>query len=178
MYTVYTLAILGAAFLLWKHHTNKSAFKGGAIHYVIIGLSGAACGALVGAALAITVMAYLVPNKEVSQPINLVAMHSTSGLSGTFILGTGSVTSTVKYDFLARNDDGSLVPGSVNATSMVQIIEDSALNNVGTLTTTTMEADDKSPLFNWALGVASRSNLLHRQFRVPAGTVVRQFNLQ
>jgi hypothetical protein len=75
-------------------------------------------------------------------------------------------------------DDGSKVPGSVPANGLVHLIEDPKLKNTGTWSTTISEPDKSSPLYPWSIGAEQRTRTVRQEFRVPVGTVVKQFNIK
>lgn len=176
MYTLYTCAILGVllALVLDIRTLQNKEFSKVAVSASFGCLGGAGIGLL----LAIGVIASLVPNKLVVYgPVNLVAMRSADSYSGSFLFGTGAVNSTVHYNFLIKMTDGSVTPIQLIADQLVHITEDSALHDSGTWTSTMVEADKNSPLYNWAIGLESRKYISRQDFRVPPGTVIQQFTV-
>lgn len=138
---------------------------------------GAAAGVIIGIFVALFA-AMAVPTRLVAaEPVPLVAMRSTDGVSGAFILGSGSVESTVRYRFMQRDADGSFVPNSVRADSTVHITEDSSLTNTGSWQTTYMVPDTSSWLYQWTIGGDILIEVAREDFRVPVGTVQQQFNI-
>lgn len=111
-------------------------------------------------------------------PGTLVAMRSSDGVTGTFIWGSGSISSQTTYNFLQKMDDGSMVPGSVPADRLVHLIEDPDLKNVGYWRTTKREADPASPFYQWSIGAHDGDRVIRQEFRVPVGTVVQQFSIK
>jgi len=142
---------------------------------------GAAAGAFVGFLFAATIMRSYVPRVEVVSSADvLVAMRNGQGLSGTFIWGSGQLGSQVTYNFYRRNEDGSLTPGQVGADSLVRIIEDKNLKDVGYWRTTFSQFVLSSPQASWAIDLVGRpdsSIIVKQEFRVPAGTVVQSFGV-
>ncbi len=136
-------------------------------------------GAIGGLLVAGAIIAEIVPLKDVVYgPNTLVSMRSSDGISGTFILGSGSINSSPRYNFLLRMNDGSMAPDSVRANGLVRLIEDPSLQNTGFWSTTWREADKASPLYDWAIGTSDRSRIVRQEFRVPVGTVVQQFSVK
>jgi len=126
------------------------------------------------AIVASIILGFYVPQHQVvSEPLTLAAMHSQDGITGSFVWGTGSINSQPYYQFMVRQSDDSLTPTRVPADSMVHIIEDASLKGVG-YWTSTFTVDVKSPLSAWTMG-ERRPLLVRQEFRVPAGTVLRNF---
>lgn len=146
--------------------------------YLFGGIAGPCAGAVVGFICAL-VIGSLVPMKDtVLGPGTLVSMRSSDGLSGTFIWGSGSINSTVTYNFMQRMDDGSLAPRSVYADDLVRLIEDPELKDVGYWRTTMRACDEDSALFKWGIFTKERERIVRQEFRVPVGTVIQQFKVQ
>lgn len=143
-------------------------------------LVGVSVGTLTGLFTALFIGHYLVPVADVVYgPAPLVAMRSSDGTSGTFVWGSGSVGSTVNYNFLQKMDDGSLAPRSVPADYLVRLIEDPELSNIGYWRTTIREADKMSLLYNWSLNAnEGRRTVIRQEFRVPVGTIVQGFSIK
>jgi hypothetical protein len=142
------------------------------------GIVGPCAGAFVGFICAIVIGAFVPMKDTVYGPGTLVSMRSSDGLSGTFIWGSGSVNSTVTYNFMQRMDDGSLSPRSVYANDLVRLIEDPELKDVGYWRTTIRECDPNSALYNWGIFLKERERYVRQEFRVPVGTVVQQFKVR
>lgn len=122
-------------------------------------------------------LGYCVPDVTVTYgPNTLVAMRSTDSVSGSFVWGSGSVNGQVYYNFLMRNDDGSLTPGQVTADSSVHIVEDPHLSGIGYWSSVYKEPNRSSFIARWALG-RNKSTLISNDFRVPEHTVVQSFSV-
>jgi len=111
-------------------------------------------------------------------PVRLVAMRSSDGLNGAFIWGSGSFTTRTFYHFFMRNDDGSMTPGGIEASSIVHIVEDPGLMSEGSWTTHKLEMDLSSPLANWCICHNTYAAIASQEFHVPVGTVLHNFSLQ
>jgi hypothetical protein len=179
MYTIFLLSALGMAggFKLC-FYKNKE----GTSDYINPTLGAIACtglGAILGTFIAFWVVEPAVPRKDVVYgPAKLVAIRSQDSLSGSFIFGYGSISSDSRYNFVQRMDDGRMVPGSVPADGRVQLIEDPELKNTGSWSTTISEPDKSSPLYPWSIGAEINSRTVRQEFRVPVGTMVKQFNIE
>ena len=173
MYTIALLFILGLIFGIVS--AKRSPFS----HFVIDSLFSGLVGGCAGVIISMLLWLF-VPSHTVNYgPAQLVAIRSADGLNGAFIWGSGSVSSETYYHFYKRNNDGSMTPVSVEANSLVRVAEDPGLIGKGTWITQTCETDLSSPLAKWALVLRSdRSRVISQNFRVPAGTVVHNFNLQ
>ncbi len=153
--------------------------KGKIGSYICASIIGPIVGAVVGLFIAGAIICYQVPTKDVVYgPGKLVAMRSSDGVSGTFLWGSGSINQRTSYNFLQAMEDGSMVPGSIYADSLVHLIEDPELKNVGYWRTTIREVDPTAPLYAWAIGTGDRKETIRQEFRVPVGTVVQQFNVK
>lgn len=138
---------------------------------------GAAAGILAGFFVALF-LGFAMPKIRVAaEPVQLAAMRSSDGVTGTFMLGSGTVESTVRYRFMQRAEDGSFVPGSVRADDTVHIIEDHTLLCSGSWQTTYLVPDRQAWLYNWVVGADMLTEVARQDFRVPAGTVQQQFNI-
>jgi len=171
MYTFLALAFIGL--VCGAILARRKALKPARVYHA--GFIGLVIGAVIGNISAMVVGAYMPRHQVIYGPATLVAMHSVDGVSGTFVYGSGSMSSQLSYHFIRRNSDGSLTPGHVPADSMVHIVEDANLKGVGYWTSTFDEADKTSPLAAWALGAREYDVLIRQEFRVPAGTVVQDF---
>ena len=145
---------------------------------------GAYCGSSIFAAafgvVAALLLSPLVPQHEVVYgPATLVSMRSSdNNLSGAFIFGTGGFRGQTTYNFMIKLQDGSMTPDSVYADSKVRLIEDSTLTNVGYWSTVKNEPMKDSPLYDWSIGHSENVQIVRQEFRIPAGTVVQNFNIQ
>lgn len=120
-----------------------------------------------------------VPMRDVAdQPKTLVAMRSADSFSGTFLWGSGNIGSQVNYHFMLRMEDGSLVPHTVPANTLVHLIEDPELKDVGYWRTFTRKPIKTSALYKWAIVLPENKPIVRQEFRVPKGTVVQQFKVQ
>lgn len=147
--------------------------------YVIGAIIGFFLGGFVGWLTAVFFVANDLPMREevVYGPIKLAAMHSSDGLSGSFVWGSGSFNNRTYYNFLKIMEDGSMVPDSVPATGRVHLIEDQSLKDSGFYTIKMRVVDRTSPLFNWALQTSFRADSERYEFRVPVGTIVQKFTI-
>lgn len=139
---------------------------------------GSVIGAVVGLVCSFMVASAMPKTEVVYGPAQLVAMRSADGVNGAFIFGTGGFRNSTNYNFLMKNADGSMVPGSVTADGYVHITEVESLKTSGTWTSTYSECDPKSVFYAWAIGVRDQKTLIRQDFRVPVGTVVQQFRVQ
>jgi hypothetical protein len=96
------------------------------------------------------------------------------GEAGSFLYGTDNIGKGPTYRFTLL-DGARGYGGEVPADSRVVIIEDSLLTNVGYWRTIVSQPDRESFLYNWALFKHGFDNLEMQEFRVPVGTVVRNF---
>lgn len=177
MYTVALGSLIGAIIGSILLGTVFAGINYSVVSYAIWGaIIGAGVCAAVGLLVAIYLISYLVPMKNVvSKPIKLVAMRSSKGTSGTFIWGSGAMSNSNIYNFMQLVEDGSMVPGRLPANHLVHLIEDANLKNTGFWSTTTLEADETSPFYRWAL---VDSETVREEFRVPVGTVMQQFHIE
>ena len=144
---------------------------------MIFAFCGAGVGLAFGASLAVA-LADVVPLREVARgPVVLVAMRRSDGTAGTFLLGSGTISSRSSYNFLKLLDNGSMVPCSVPVNNLVRLIEDPQLENVGYWSTVFAEADPTSKFFKWAINTGERTHIVRQEFRVPKGTVIHQFTI-
>ncbi len=104
----------------------------------------------------------------------LAAMRNGTGLSGQFVLGSGSIETTSVYRFLQQEPDGAVTPADVKADRQVRIYEDSNLNETGYLSRI-YSVSVSSPAWNWFSLGASR--FVRYEFHVPKGAVVHQFKI-
>jgi hypothetical protein len=181
MYSVFLIAVVGFAFgallcLQFKPRIN-------AIGNVFVVFVCTFLGAVIGTLLAAFLANFVSYHNAVYENGALVAMRNTQGLQGTFVIGTfglsghGELKSTQQYNFLLRVEDGSMVPHSMIADTLVHLVEDESLKDVGYWTTTYYEPNPDSALFNWAMHDASDRSVVRQEFRVPAGTVVQNFEI-
>jgi len=141
-------------------------------------LFGGYFGAVGGMVTAVTITK-LMPQKEVVYgPYKLVAMRSVGAISGTFVAGTGMIGTSVNYNFMVEQDDGSVSPYSVPVNGNTHITEDPSLHNTGTWTSIHLEVDRNSWLYNWSVGAEKRDVVVKNNLRVPVGTVLQQFSAQ
>ena len=174
MYSILALALAGALIgaCVGLHLEKKivAFLMGGGIGTVLGGVVGMFAALIIG---------NCVPMHDVDYgPATLVAVNSSNGTAGTFVWGTGSVSSQISYNFMKRNADGSLTPGQIPANDYVRIIEDNSLKDVGYWQSTFREVDTGSTLYKWSLASEDRNKLIVQVLRVPAGTVVQGFNIK
>ncbi len=114
----------------------------------------------------------------------LVSMRNTQGLQGTFVIGTfgmsghGELKNTHQYNFLLRMEDGSMVPHSLTADTLVHLFEDEAQEEVGSWSTTYNEPNPASVFYNWAFVYESDRKIVRQDFRLPRGSVVQSFEIR
>ena len=175
MYTIMLCAVIGLIIAVMVAKRGERDRIG----YIFDAIIGSVSGGVAGMIIAGIVICDHVPMKNVVVgPVELVAMRSSDGASGTFVWGSGSFGNQTTYNFLQRKEDGSMVPGSVPADDRVHLIEDPELKDTGFWRTTFVTADTTSPLYNWAIFTRDRAYILRQEFRVPVGTVVQQFSIE
>lgn len=106
-------------------------------------------------------------------PIELAAVRTSTGISGTFVLGSGSVSSTSNYRVLVRNQDGSMTPYQIPADSTLRIIEDKTLNGVGYWSWTNLEPHEGP--YRWTARPPMKR--IKNELRVPEGSIVYSFEV-
>lgn len=116
-------AIIG---LLRTIYTLKSHYDGWVFRWVGRPLFGAFVGFFVTFFLMFFVgwiLIDIVGTDEKLETIQLASMNSTSGVSGAFVFGSGSIDGQTHYEFLMVGNDGALIPGSVERNNTVRIYE-------------------------------------------------------
>lgn len=148
---------------------------GGRFWEILLGqIVGVYFGILSGALVAMSISC-LLPRKEVvSQESALVRTVHFRGEIGFFLYGTDNIGRGPTYRF-SLLDDAVGHSREVPADSRVDIIEDPSLMHIGYWRTIVNEPDRESFLYNWALFIPDRDVLKVQEFRVPVGTVVRNF---
>ena len=172
MYTMLILAVVGAVVggvLFYIFAEDRSFFCGAVFLGAIIGL-------VVGAFAAL-IIADWVPTKETTQVRTLSSIHSSTALEGTFIFGTGSVSSPVIYRFLVVNEDGSLTPQEIYGSDVLHFVEDPQLVDKGFWKTTVRSKNSSVPLAKWAILGDNEEVLVREEFDVPAHSVVHDFKI-
>lgn len=141
--------------------------------YVVSALCGLVGGFLCSFAIGGIVLPFMLPMKDVVYgPRSLVPMRSSDGVSGIFVWGSGSIESGAKYNFQLRMEDGSMALRSLPVNDIVRFIEDPALQDTGSWSTTVSEVDKTSPLYVWAIDNGSRNRIVRQEFRVDRKSVV------
>ncbi len=160
------IGIIGAIItFLWLKEVN---YMGSLEHLLLSGLGGLIFSMLVGLAA---------PTIEVKEPpVNLVALRSADGLTGTFVLGTGGINRTASYYFMVRHADGSMSPNEVDANNRVFFTEDSSLKDTG-IWTRTVSQTDTSGICRLAFCSPSGVKVVRNDFRLPPGSVVKRFSV-
>lgn len=115
-----------------------------------------------------------VPMKTLESTVELAAMRGADGIAGSFVYGTGGISSAMVFRVFVKNDDGSLSPAQIYGNSYTRVIESSELHNTGTWRHIWQVEDETSPLNNWAL-ISKRPRTVGDVLTVPVGTVVQNF---
>ena len=171
MYTLFSVAILAFVVVFFLSSKSKSRAD-----RCFCSLLSALLGAFVGAIIGSVIGDYAPMHNVNGGLITLVSVRTTDGVHGAFIWGSGTIQNETTYNFMMRNADGSLTPGSLHANSLVHIVEDASLTNVGYWTTVRREAVPNSWQSKW--GMADDTTTVSEVLRVPAGTVVQSFNVK
>ena len=174
MYTIVLSAAVAALIFIIVAIKSKTDFWGLFFFTFVIGLLGGAIGIIIALVVGLFVPTHIVTYG----PATLVSVRTSDGISGAFVWGTGSIQNASTYNFMMLNADGTISPGSVPANGLVHIGEDANLHNVGYWSQVRREADQSSKLCPWALGQQDATVILSEDFRVPAGTVRQNFNMQ
>ncbi len=119
-----------------------------------------------------------VPHRVVSTEYELAAMRTTDGIEGSFVLGSGSVGSFMRYHVYIKNSDGSVSPNTISVYENVRIKEDQDLKNVGYWTRTVWKYDYSTFIAHWVVQLPDAETLISNELKVPAGTVVHSFAAQ
>lgn len=173
MYSIFTCATLGLFLCFFFPPARKERSE-----YIWKNTMFTLCGTIAGMLLSAFALG-AIPMKEVTdEPVTLVSMRNSDGLSGSFILGTGSIYSSGSYMFMIRTEDGSLAPSSVAASDVVRFVEDPELKNVGYWRTTRRVVDKSHWLYNWTIFASDKNRIIRQEFRIPVGSIVQQFNLK
>ena len=168
MYTIYLSVAIGLLIDLVAFSRNRLIWPA---------FYGVFFGAFFGLTIALFAGNFAPRHEVVDGPTELVAMHSSEGLSGTFVWGSGAVNSVTTYNFLYKNEDGSLTPGQVRADFLVHIIEDADLKGVGYWSEISNDYDHSWYGYNWVFHL-NPAYVVEEQFRVPAGSVVQNINIK
>lgn len=176
MLTVITITTIAAAYLLLKKGLFPSFdLLNRCVLVVCITAISALCGSLVA-----TVGGKAMQSVSVKSlaPVELAAMRSSSNTSGTFLLGSGSFGTSKGFSFYFKNQDDTLSPGEITASTKVHITEDASLTDRGYWTTTVSEASipTDSWLNYWVFNTPMQS-IIRYDFRVPPGTVSLAFKV-
>ncbi|MCA9818735.1 MAG: hypothetical protein KC652_26760 [Cyanobacteria bacterium HKST-UBA01] len=106
-------------------------------------------------------------------PIELAAVKTSTGISGAFVLGSGSVSSISYYRVLVRNQDGSVTPHQIPVDSNLRIIEDKTLSGVGYWSWTNLEPHEGT--YRWTARPPIKK--IRNELRVPEGSIVYSFEV-
>lgn len=175
MYSIYLFAVIGIVHgVIWAYRYNGSHGFERFFRLAMSTMCGAAAGFLLSGFLSPAVPTVNV----VGEPVTLVSMRNQDGLTGSFIFGSGAINSSMSYNFLMKQKDGSMAPGSVYANEVVRLIEDPELKNVGFWQTTTRKPDPSHWLYNWTIFHSDKNRVVRQEFRVPVGSVIQQFNIR
>ena len=116
------------------------------------------------------------PHKRIEiGPDVIVGMRSGDNLSGNFIFGSGGIRGGMTYHFYVRNDDNTVSPRQLPASTLVKIDQDASLQGIGYWTTIKLGKDTSHWLYNWASDEFP-DEVIEQRLRVPAGTVALSFN--
>jgi len=119
----------------------------------------------------------LIPRQEiVTRSETLATTRSANGENGTVLWGAGSHNETITFSFFLRNADGSLTPRHLRTRELIVVIEDESLKNEGTWTTHAIAYNRSSPLAAWVIFEKHEAVVVRHEFRVPTGTVAREFS--
>lgn len=142
--------------------------------YVVSAFCGLVGGFLCSIVIGGIVLPFMLPMKDVvNGPRSIMPMRNSDGVSGIFVWGSGSIESGANYSFQLRMEDGSTALRSLPADGLIRFIEDPALQDSGSWSTTVSEVDKTSSLYVWAMDNGSRNRVVRQEFRVPVGTVVQ-----
>ncbi len=131
-------------------------------------------GAILGATAALFVADNLEHREVELLRTPLAAMRNGTGLSGQFVLGSGSIESTSVYRFLRQESDGGVTPSEVKADSLVRIYEDDSLQQTGYMSQIYSVLSTAS---SWDWFMLGTRRFVRYEFHVPKGTVVHQFKI-
>lgn len=172
MYTVFALTLSGL--LIGCRLGYYSDKKIGAAFGGFLGL---VLGVLFGYLVALGIGRIVLTVESEYGPFTLVSMKTSQSVSGTFVLGSGSINNSWEYRFLIRNKDGSLVPYSIPADYRVKLIEDKSLKDEGYWTNIHLDPDPQSLLLPWALFDSKAFKTISNVIRVPAGSIVQKISI-
>jgi hypothetical protein len=120
-----------------------------------------------------------VPRQVVTNTYTLAAMHGADTIHGSFVYGTGSLGSVMMYRVYVKNDNGSVSPYQIPASSNVEIVQKDDLKDVGYWKRTVRKFDySTTPLAHWVIQSPDEETLLKTELVVPAGTFVHSFSAQ
>lgn len=175
MYTIYVLALIGLSigFLIYLKGTRRNNTE-----FFFNSFMGGFLGCVAGIIIAMMVSLVVPTTLTAKDPVTLVSMRNQDGLTGSFIFGSGSINSSMSYNFLMKQKDGSMVPGTVSSSEIVHFIEDPELKNIGYWQTTIRQSDPSHWLYNWTIFHSDRNRVVRQEFRVPVGSVIQQFNIR
>lgn len=124
-----------------------------------------------------TCIDFCLPSKTVALQHQLAAMRSSGSTAGSFALGSGSVDTKLVYHVYVVNADGSLTPETIVVSSLIRIIEDASLKDVGYWTETSTTKDYPAAASKWIVR-SGKTTVVGEELRVPVGAVVHSFNGQ
>lgn len=116
-----------------------------------------------------------IPVKEFAKEIKLVALKDTSGIRGTFFLGSGSVRQEFYYFFYKKEKDGSVTFDKLLARN-VKIYEEERKDGV-------IKAFEKRPIKKISLSLfgfhhpANGDRDQRYEIHIPKGSIERTFKL-
>ena len=129
--------------------------------------------------VSVNVLELYIPRKLVTNTWELAAMRTTDSTQGSFVFGSGSIGSVMKYDVYVKNENGSVSPFRISAADNVEISEKPDLKNVGYWKRTMRKFDySNTPWANWVIQHPDAETLVKTELEVPVGTVVHSFAAQ
>lgn len=164
MLSIIVGSILG---LLVSYFTNCRSCLAEKVFFMCIG-------AIYGACIGVYVANNLEHQEVELRRTPLAAMRNATGLSGQFVLGSGSIETSSVYRYLEQESDGGVTPAEVKADGRVRIYEDGSLQETGYLSEIYSLPCSNSPWKWFALG---GRRFARYEFHVPKGTVVHQFKI-
>lgn len=175
MYTVLACLALGALLVLILAigglKNNGWGFSGDVIFGGIFGLLFAELISLFAGIFLALLLSVFAPRVDAKKEVKLVAFRDGTTMNGSFFLGCGSIENKDVYLYYSQRADGAILKGRVETDSRRPPLIYEEKRTDGVLEIHHQELDPNSKWHLWALDSVSNSYV----FRVPKGTVVRQF---